>query len=356
MWSCLQVKIKPVLQTWGRTLIGRVPSLSLEITKECPLRCPGCYAYEDAHLGTTNLRSLSDFKGQQLIDRVLQLVDEHRPLHLSIVGGDPLVRYRELEVLLPKLVDRGIHVQLVTSAFRPITASWATLPRLQISVSVDGLQPDHDVRRAPATYERILKNIAGQHVTIHCTITSAMTKRDSYIPEFLGVWSANSSVEKIWFSIFTPQRGAHNVECLTSDERRDVIEQLLQLRTHFPKLDMGEAALREYLNPPTSPERCIFAQTTRSLSADFKTRVEPCQFGGDPDCSRCGCFASMGLAAIGHHKLLGSVSAGDIYWASAKVGQRVRRMEDKLSKLFNGTDNEPTESDENVSTKLPILN
>ena len=123
MWSCLQVKIKPVLQTWGRTLIGRVPSLSLEITKECPLRCPGCYAYEDAHLGTTNLRSLSDFKGQQLIDRVLQLVDEHRPLHLSIVGGDPLVRYRELEVLLPKLVDRGIHVQLVTSAFRPITAS-----------------------------------------------------------------------------------------------------------------------------------------------------------------------------------------------------------------------------------------
>ena len=151
------MNIKPVLQTWGRTLIGRVPSLSLEITKECPLRCPGCYAYEDAHLGTTNLRSLSDFKGQALINRVLQLIDQHNPLHLSIVGGDPLVRYRELEVLLPKLDDRGIYVQLVTSAFRPITASWATLPRLQISVSVDGLQPDHDLRRAPATYDRILK-------------------------------------------------------------------------------------------------------------------------------------------------------------------------------------------------------
>src|SRR4029079_5187785 len=117
MWSCLQVKIKPVLQTWGRTLIGRVPSLSVEITKECPLRCPGCYAYEDAHLGTTNLRSLSDFKGPELVARVLRIVEEHRPLHLSIVGGDPLVRYRELEVLLPKLVKR-CHVQVVTSAFR----------------------------------------------------------------------------------------------------------------------------------------------------------------------------------------------------------------------------------------------
>jgi sulfatase maturation enzyme AslB (radical SAM superfamily) len=127
---------------------------------------------------------------------VLQLVDDHKPLHLSIVGGDPLVRYRELEVLLPKLVGRGIHVQLVTSAFRPITASWATLPRLQISVSVDGLQPDHDIRRAPATYDRILKNIDGQRVTIHCTITSAMTKRASYIQEFLEFWSANTSVRK----------------------------------------------------------------------------------------------------------------------------------------------------------------
>src|SRR5207245_9816044 len=100
------LRIKPVLQTWGRTLRGRVPSLSIEITKECPLRCPGCYAYEDTHLGSQSLRSLSDFKGQELIARVLALVDQHDPLHLSIVGGDPLVRYRELDALLPQLVQR----------------------------------------------------------------------------------------------------------------------------------------------------------------------------------------------------------------------------------------------------------
>ena len=65
-----RIALKPILQTWGRTLRGHVPSLSLEITRECPLRCPGCYAYEDAHLGTTNLRSLSDFRGEELIRRV----------------------------------------------------------------------------------------------------------------------------------------------------------------------------------------------------------------------------------------------------------------------------------------------
>lgn len=328
------MRIKPILQTWGRTLYGRVPTLSIEITRECPLRCPGCYAYDDAHLGTTNLRNLSDFKGEELVARVLDLVDRHKPLHLSIVGGDPLVRYRELETLLPQLVRRRIHVQVVTSAFRSIPSSWAALPNVQLAVSVDGLQPEHDLRRKPATYQRILQNIQGHHVAIHCTITSAMTKRSGYIPEFLDFWSANPSVEKIWMSIFTPQRGASNVECLTWDERRSVVELLLRVRQDYPKLDMPEGMLKEYLSPPASPAQCIFAQTTRTISADFKTRVEPCQFGGDPDCSQCGCMASMGLAAIGHHKLIGPLTAGHLFWASASIGRYVKLLEGRLLPLF----------------------
>jgi len=75
------------LQAFGRILRGQAPTLSIEITKECPLRCAGCYAYEDAHLGMTNLRSLSDFKGEELIARVLGLMDQYKPLHLSIVGA-----------------------------------------------------------------------------------------------------------------------------------------------------------------------------------------------------------------------------------------------------------------------------
>lgn len=329
-----RLRIKPVLQAWGRTLRGRVPSLSIEITKECPLRCPGCYAYEDAHLGTTNLRSLSDFKGQELIARVLDVVDQHRPLHLSIVGGDPLVRYRELEVLLPQLVKRA-HIQVVTSAFRPIPVSWATLPNLQLVISVDGLQPEHDLRRKPATYERILRNIQGHHIAVHCTINSAMVKRRGYISEFVDFWSAIPAVEKIWMSIFTPQRGAANGECLTADERRSVVEILLRVRQDQPKFDMLEGMIKEFLSPPVSPDRCIFAQTTCTLPADFKTRVEPCQFGGDPDCSQCGCIASMGLAAVGHQKLVGPITAGHIFWTSTAIGRYVRRGENTLQHLVN---------------------
>ncbi len=91
------MKTQEVLQAWKSILTGRAPSLSIEITKECPLRCPGCYSFDAAHLGRDlMLRQLSDFNGEELVRLVLALIDEFKPLHVSIVGGDPLVRYREL--------------------------------------------------------------------------------------------------------------------------------------------------------------------------------------------------------------------------------------------------------------------
>src|SRR4029453_8045089 len=128
-----------IISAWGRILAGYTPALSIEITRECPLHCPGCYAYGDDHLGgELTLRQVRDFKGQELIDGVIELVDRRRPLHLSIVGGEPRVRYRGLKPLLPILTKRGVHVQLVTSAVREIPIAWSRLPKFSIVVSIDG--------------------------------------------------------------------------------------------------------------------------------------------------------------------------------------------------------------------------
>jgi MoaA/NifB/PqqE/SkfB family radical SAM enzyme len=274
------------------------------------------------------LRGLRDYKGQELIDRVLEIVARLKPLHLSIVGGDPLVRYRELEMLVPLLIDRGIHVQVVTSAFRPLPPGWVRVPRLNVVVSIDGLQPEHDLRRAPATYVQILKNIAGQKITIHCTITGHMMKRTGYLREFLEYWSPRPEVRKVWFSLFTPQRGDRLPEMLQPEERRQAIADMLALRKEFSKLDMPEGLIRQFASPPRSPTDCVFALTTQTLSADLKTKIVPCQFGGNPDCSSCGCVASMGLAAIAAHKLGGIIPVGAIFKASVRIGQ-IRRSSSK---------------------------
>jgi MoaA/NifB/PqqE/SkfB family radical SAM enzyme len=326
------MKKSEVIHAWATILSGRAPSLSIEITKECPLRCPGCYAFDAAHLGSNvQLRQLSDFKGDELVAKVLAVIDEHKPLHVSLVGGDPLVRYRELELLLPQIERRGVHTQVVTSAFRVIPTEWAKFKKLNVVVSIDGLQPEHDERRKPATYEHILKNITGAKVTIHCTITSQIADRPGYLDEFLSFWSPRPEIAKIWFSIFTPQRGATDPEILSPSQRVSVIADLFRLRRIYPKLDMQDAVLLEIASPPKNPSECIFARTTETISADLTTQITPCQFGGDPDCEQCGCIASMGLAAVGHYPVLGPLTAGQIFMASDRFGKSWRKLKKAIS-------------------------
>jgi sulfatase maturation enzyme AslB (radical SAM superfamily) len=307
------MKKRDILRGWGRILSGHHPMLSVEITREC-----------------RPLRTLADYKGQELIDGVLALVRRRRPLHLSIVGGEPLVRFRELDVLLPRLNKMGVEVQLVTSAVRPIPLEWAKIEALHLVVSIDGLQPDHDIRRAPATYERILRNIEGHSIIVHCTITHQMASKDAagarYFEEFLSFWSARPEVRKIWFSIFTPQIGEEATEILPPDEREAVLEEIARLRPLFPKLYMPNVVIEGYRRPPKSPKECIFARTTFSITADLEGRITPCQFGGNPDCSQCGCIASAGLKSIGDYQLFGVLPVKSIFFASDRVGRTVSRM------------------------------
>ena len=324
-----------ILTGWGRILSGYQPALSIEITKECPLRCPGCYAYGDDHLGgDVTLREVSDLTGQALVDGIIDLVDRRRPLHVSLVGGEPLVRYKELNAILPLLAARRMHVQLVTSAVREIPAEWASIPRLSVVVSIDGLQPEHDARRTPATYDRILKHIVGHQIVVHCTVTRQQVNRPGYLEEFLAFWSAVPEARKIWMSLYTPQVGEISEERLTSDDRRRVVNDLRALRLRYPKLEAPESLIDVYETPPTSPDECVFARITTSVSADLSTRITPCQFGGAPDCEDCGCVASAGLAAVARHQLFGFIPVGTLFTGSVKVGAQVRRWRPEESQAL----------------------
>lgn len=295
--------------------------MSIEITRRCPLSCPGCYAYSDGHLGAGgSLNRLQDFEGKQLVGGILSLVDRYRPLHLSIVGGEPLVRWREITELLPALERRGIHTQVVTSAVRPIPPEWRHARRFTLVVSIDGLQPEHDKRRSPATYEKILCNIVGQSITVHCTVTRQMAQRPGYLQEFVDHWSRQTEVQRIWLSLYTPQLGETSPEILSPEVRAQVVDELSALKDTFHKLELPPGLLQALRKPPRNPGRCVFALTTQTISADLKTVVTPCQIGGRPDCSQCGCIAAAAMEAVSRHRLSIGIRAGTIFRASRAVG------------------------------------
>jgi hypothetical protein len=148
-----------------------------------------------------------------------------------------------------------------------------------------------------------------------------MMKQEGYLRKFLEFWTPQAEIRKVWFSLFTPQVGDQLPEVLLPEERRRAIADLMTLRKEFSKLDMSAGMIRQFATPPQNPKECVFALTTEILSADLKTKVVPCQFGGNPDCSTCGCIASMGLAAVAAHRWGGIIPIGAIFKASIKIGR-----------------------------------
>ncbi len=102
--------------------------------------------------------------------------------------------------------------------------------------------------------------------------------------------------------------------------------ELLRLRQKYPRLAMPKGLIEVYAAPPDTPGDCIFARTTTCFSPDLERQITPCQFGGTPDCSECGCIASAGLAAVGRHRLPGGLRVGAIFELSLKVGHTVARL------------------------------
>lgn len=302
--------------------------LSIEITRECPLHCPGCYAYGDNHLGgEVTLRGLSDMRGDELVRGVLNLVDRHKPLHVTLVGGEPMVRHRELSRILPVLSARGMHSMVVTSGIIPIPAEWMDLQHFTAAISIDGLPEHHDVRRHPATYERILENIAGRVVNVHWTITAQMLERPSYLEEYVRFWASREEVRHIWVSLYSPQRGEQSAEMLSPQQREFVTRELPRLRRQYPKLLTGVGFSEALLHPPASPNECTFSRLSTNYSADLVTRVEPCVFGGDPDCSQCGCSASAAAHWVSEMKIAGPLKGKHIMRSSMGIGSAVARLQ-----------------------------
>lgn len=316
---------------WGRILTGKLPLLSIEITRECPLHCPGCYAYGDSHLGgEKTLREVSDFRGDELVNGILGLVRRYKPMHVSLVGGEPMMRHRELDRVLPKLSTMGVWTMVVTSGVIPIPPAWHSIPHTTIAVSVDGLPEHHDIRRKPATYERILKNIAGGTVNIHLTVTQPMLERADYLDEYFAFWNARPEVYQIWISTYTPQIGEQSPEMIRRESRRHMISNIPRWREQYKKMLIEPHMIGAFLNPPASPGDCTFARMSVNYTADLKTRVEPCIFGGQPDCSQCGCAISVALHGIQAVKIKRSMTVGHLIRGSMATGRVVNRMRPSL--------------------------
>lgn len=102
--------------------------------------------------------------------------------------------------------------------------------------------------------------------------------------------------------------------------------ELPELKRKYPALILPRGGIQAFANPPPAPDRCTFTRFSINYSADLKTEVQPCFFGGNPDCSRCGCAVSAGLHRVHEKPLAMGLKAGHLMDASLAVGRLFERQ------------------------------
>ena len=110
------------------------------------------------------------------------------------------------------------------------------------------------------------------------------------------------------------------------EERQQVARELPGLRETYPKLLMSPGIAQALLEPPKNPGECLFSKMSTNFSADLTTRVEPCIFGGTPDCSQCGCVVSSGLHHVQQRNILGPLKIGHLVRGSTAIGSLMNRL------------------------------
>ena len=116
-------------------------------------------------------------------------------------------------------------------------------------------------------------------------------------------WSAREEVHRIWMSVYTPQRG--EAERGAADQGRSHTAgrgDSMRYPGNIRSFCQG-GMTRAILSPPPKPRAMRVCRVSANYTADLRTRVTPCVFGGDPDCSQCGCAISSALHWITNEKL-----------------------------------------------------
>jgi hypothetical protein len=174
-----------------------------------------------------------------------------------------------------------------------------------------------------------------------------MLVRPGYLEEYVKFWSARAETDRIWVSVYSPQIGEQSAEMLTPADREKLARELPALETRYPKLLFNEGIANAFLRPPRNPEDCLFAKMSANYSADFQTRVEPCVFGGTPDCSQCGCAASIGLHWIRGVKVAGPVKVGHFIGGSVQIGLMMNRLRSRASRPSRWDPSAPSQNSKN---------
>jgi len=127
--------------------------VSINITRQCNLHCKLC-------LSSSGKSDSGELTTEELFDLIDQMKKVDKPL-LAIGGGEPLIRKDIFQVIAYARMN-GIPVSIVTNSLLVTEQTAELLESLDlytITVSIDGLEKNHDLVRGKGNFKRAIEKI-----------------------------------------------------------------------------------------------------------------------------------------------------------------------------------------------------
>jgi MoaA/NifB/PqqE/SkfB family radical SAM enzyme len=268
---------------------------SIDVSKECNLRCRHCYFFEQ------------DYDGELTVDEWIDKLEKLRAttsrrewpfFQCTWVGGEPLIR--------KELIERGRkyfrHNTVVTNGTIPLP-HW---PDVHFYISIDGDEATHEhIRKKKGIYQRAMRNVA-EHPELEVTIAYCITRDNAHCIEQAVVDWANAGASRMTFDFYTPIETIAEPLFLPLDERDRVLDTLLELKAIYGDFFvLPERAFRLMKSDVCKQvtDHCLFAQKSFAFGPTGAPK-EKCMMGPKADCDRCGCVVPFYLASLVDRKLI----------------------------------------------------
>lgn len=179
-------------------------ALSLAIAQKCNMGCTYCYADQGDFGGPAKSMSLET--AFNAIDLLLKNCDQNGSVQLTFLGGEPLINRTGIrlatEYAVAKAEEKNLQVNFsITTNGTLVTTEDALFfekHAFAVTVSLDGLQEDHDRQRpmknGKGSFDKVMRNIKPllaiqqkMQVSVRVTVTPCNTDLPKALDEFINM-------------------------------------------------------------------------------------------------------------------------------------------------------------------------
>lgn len=290
---------------------------SIDVTKECNLRCKHCYFFEQDEAYGDDDRSIDAWEEKLLALKAEKRAWEFPFFQCTWVGGEPLLRRR----LIERCRKHFRYNTVVTNGTIPLP-NW---PDVRWYISIDGDEELHEyLRDKKGIYKKAIRNVQkNKHLDI--TIAFCITKQNAHCVERAVIDWAAAGARHITFDFYTPIETIDHDLWMDFEARDRMLDKLVALkRIYADFFVLPERAFRLMKSDRCKrvTDNCLFAAKSFAFGPQG-TLKEKCMMGPKADCDRCGCVVPFYMASLVDRRMIVEDAARDVARALAAAPGRV---------------------------------